>query len=56
MIGVDKWNAIAEYSEDLEALTVALQAEVEIATGEAELIDADVAQLAEWAGRDAVPA
>ena len=56
LIGVDKWNAIAEYIEDLEAVVEALQSELEVATGEAELIDADLEQLAEWAGRDAVPA
>ncbi len=56
LIGVDKWNAIAEYIEDLEALAEALQAEVAIATGKTELVDADLEELAEWAGRDAVPA
>ena len=56
LVGVDKWNAIAEYIEDLEALVEALQAEVDVATGNVELVDADLEQLTEWVGKDAVPA
>lgn len=55
LISPEKWNALAEYIDDLECSLEALKTELSLARGEEEVIRLTDDELREWLGEDEIP-
>jgi prevent-host-death family protein len=55
LISPEKWNALAEYIDDLECSLEALKSELALARGEEKLEQLTNAELRTWLGEDEIP-
>jgi len=55
LVSTERWNAIVEYIDELEAGIEALQTELALAKGADELERLTAEEIKEWLGDDAIP-